>query len=160
MSGERAKKRRRAPGDCIGSRLLRQFACRRPASRLSSFTRTLCKTPRRPIPAPCDTAFAAHRCWCFRQTGTALTTSSCFSASQAHPGPPSYLSSPALRCNAPIPHDRCPLCSARLCRHRQHVRRLPQPPLGARAAALPARPLDCLPRRPAPFATPTTNVWL
>jgi hypothetical protein len=38
-----------------------------------------------------------------------LTTSSCFSASQAHPGPPSYLSSPALRCNAPIPHDRCPL---------------------------------------------------
>jgi hypothetical protein len=116
MSGEQTQKRRCVAGDC-SARLLRQFARRRwPASHLfSPFTSqqqsSILQAPRSKAPAPVQTPQhpAFLRCCCCPllvfpgNEERPLTTSSwCLSASQAHPGPLSYLSSPALRCHAPI----------------------------------------------------------
>ena len=116
---------------------------------------------------------AAH-CWCFRQTGTPFDHLQCFSASQADPGPLSYLSHlqhSAATLPSPSPHDRYPLSLSLTLREQLPLLCAPPSPLpalsparlslslGARPAALPAGPwIACL-AASRPSRHYTTSVW-
>jgi hypothetical protein len=139
---------------------------------------SILQAPRSKAPAPVQTPQhpAFLRCCCCPllvfpgNEERPLTTSSwCLSASQAHPGPLSYLSSPALRCHAPIhkaptTDDRRPLSLTLRTQLRASVAIAsplsccPRPSLfRVRDPALPARPLDCLPRPLRAFRDPSSH---
>jgi hypothetical protein len=167
MSGEGLPEEEVRPQE-IASRLLRQFACRKasitfvPSPASAGIQQHIARKPLQPLlNQPQHSALPRLRLHCW-----------CFSASQADPGPLSYLSHlqhSATTLPSSKPHDRCllsltlrkqlPLLCAYLSPLPTNLLACPSlfSCLGCRA---PCRPLDCLARRLAPSRPSLTKVWL